>query len=563
MQAMRAEAPPGFNEPELSWKSNVDLDDLCTGLLRPEQLTTSVALPAASSSARAASGQPHPQATAAVAPFVPPPPVVQPPNKYLSNELRDALGASHPALPMQQCVQASVPPAAVLMRAAAETEAEESATAGACWGGMLKRDCTACSPGFESGKAHFKNKFCANCRKGIAVDASRVRALTSEMHTMYGNSLRAGFWKKASASIGGGEVRIANNTITCDGPWLVVYRDLPPSQLPWAPVPSEWIDEDGLVRFSVAKGTLVPLAEMGRKSNSSSSHAVPGSAPKRQRRASGTGEWGASGMDGQPFVPSVRRVASAPVSAFAPVPSVGAPSIGPILAAATTAAAAAAAAAPPAGQRSGASPPPPPPHPLVMPSSPGLSHASVASAQMPPSLCSSNRSSSECLVPSPPTSPAELAAQLTMAHQRVAQLLEGALRPLSPLRQQLSPEMVADLFGQLNVCRSSLEAASRLGSPASTSMPAQQRQWAPEKERDQEPSPPQPLPQRRAPIVTSVAALKDISGKQLEKATADQEMSDTPGEEEGEGEGDDDDDDECGEGAAFTLEQLANAAAGE
>jgi hypothetical protein len=63
--------------------------------------------------------------------------------------------------------------------------------------------------------------------------------------------------------------------------------------------------------------------------------------------------------------------------------------------------------------------------------------------------------------------------------------------------------------------------------------------------------------------VTSVAALKDISGKQLEKATADQEMSDTPGEEEGEGEGDDDDDDECGEGAAFTLEQLANAAAGE
>ena len=131
-----------------------------------------------------------------------------------------------------------------------------------CWGGVLKGTPATCTPGFVSGKAHFKNKFCLACREGIAVPASRVRALAPEMHAWYNNSLRAGFWKVrppppspmsshllsrllshllspsltfsrtgsrqvASSAIGGGEVRIANNTITCDGPWLVVYRGAP------------------------------------------------------------------------------------------------------------------------------------------------------------------------------------------------------------------------------------------------------------------------------------------------------------------------------------------------
>merc|ERR1719486_1175460 len=32
-----------------------------------------------------------------------------------------------------------------------------------CWGGMLKGTSAHCSPGFTSGKAHFKNKFCEEC----------------------------------------------------------------------------------------------------------------------------------------------------------------------------------------------------------------------------------------------------------------------------------------------------------------------------------------------------------------------------------------------------------------
>ena len=109
-----------------------------------------------------------------------------------------------------------------------------------CWGAELKCDDLSCAAGFTSGRAHFKNKFCAACREGIHIPASRVRALKPEMRALYANSLRAGFWKRAAESIGGGEVRLANNTITCDGPWLVVYRGLPP-ELQWEKMPDEWV----------------------------------------------------------------------------------------------------------------------------------------------------------------------------------------------------------------------------------------------------------------------------------------------------------------------------------
>merc|ERR1719163_1024505 len=110
-----------------------------------------------------------------------------------------------------------------------------------CWGAMLKGDESCCTAGFASGKAHFKNKFCAACREGIDVPAERVRALRPEHRVLFANTLRAGFWKRAADSIGGGEVRLANNTITCDGPWLVVYRERPPDLVTWEPIPAEWV----------------------------------------------------------------------------------------------------------------------------------------------------------------------------------------------------------------------------------------------------------------------------------------------------------------------------------
>ena len=135
-----------------------------------------------------------------------------------------------------------------------------------CWGAELKGDGgVGCTPGFESGKAHFKNKFCSKCRQCVEIPSQRARAMPEEMKPLFTNSLRQGFWKLAPASLGGGDVRIANNTITCDGPWLIVYRELPPD-LPWEPMPEGWVDANtGCVRLSVAKGTLVPTSEMWRQ----------------------------------------------------------------------------------------------------------------------------------------------------------------------------------------------------------------------------------------------------------------------------------------------------------
>lgn len=88
-----------------------------------------------------------------------------------------------------------------------------------CWGAEIS--CVdMCTHGFESGKNHFKNKFCPKCKnEGLEVPAWRVRALTEEMkEALSSNSLSAGFWKVAPASLGGGEFRLVNNTATASGP---------------------------------------------------------------------------------------------------------------------------------------------------------------------------------------------------------------------------------------------------------------------------------------------------------------------------------------------------------
>ena len=110
----------------------------------------------------------------------------------------------------------------------------------ACWGAELLGSASHCIPGFVSGKAHFKNKFCARCREGVEVPVSRVRALSEEQRQQVFNSLQSGFWKRAPLAMGGGEVRIANNTITCDGPWLAVFRDAPP-QITFETLPPKWV----------------------------------------------------------------------------------------------------------------------------------------------------------------------------------------------------------------------------------------------------------------------------------------------------------------------------------
>ena len=158
-----------------------------------------------------------------------------------------------------------------------------------CWGAVLKGDAAACTPDFKAGRAHFKNHFCARCRETIEVNASHVRALMPESHHLYVNTLSVGFWKRASPTIGGGDVRVVNNTITCDGPWLVIYREDPPDDLSWAPMPKEWVRE-GMVHLCVAKGTLVPASEMWPQVHRTALPSyvvspVEAALPKRQRRA--------------------------------------------------------------------------------------------------------------------------------------------------------------------------------------------------------------------------------------------------------------------------------------
>ena len=187
------------------------------------------------------------------------------------------------APPLQRplvAVSCEVPPSELTSEPGTENgECVEVDHSDECWGAELKRDITSCdlrscslascTPGFVSGLAHFKSKFCTACCEGIAVPASRVRTLTPEMqveaHAWYDNSQRAGFWKMASPAMGGGKVRIANNTITCDGPWLVVYQGEPP-ELPFGPMPPEWVS-GGYVRFTVTKGTLVPAYDVLRESD--------------------------------------------------------------------------------------------------------------------------------------------------------------------------------------------------------------------------------------------------------------------------------------------------------
>ena len=377
-----------------------------------------------------------------------------------------------------------------------------------CWGGQLNDDLCACVPGFSTGKAHFKNKFCPNCRKNLSVPASRVRALTPELKTVFQNYLRAGFWKTAAAAVGGGEVRIANNTITCDGPWLLVYRrDHPVPDLPWAPMPEEWVS-DGVVKFSVAKGTLVPVAEMGQRPGKRPppSYAMAADAPpKRQRRANKTANdidvadlpitlqkasGSGAGADAPDAAPSVvvagspaqpiesrgssttttRRsavTARAQSRAKAQASQQAAPATPPYepLAQATPALIAAAAAAQPLPV------PPTVPKPPVIAAVASLRPTALV-VQSPSLSRQGSMLSATTATSSPPTDPAQLAAQLVAAHEYIAGMLEQALKPLSPLRAQLRPDQAANLYEQLNKTRALLEDSVQLTRAPAPSPPA-------------------------------------------------------------------------------------------
>ena len=69
------------------------------------------------------------------------------------------------------------------------------------------------------------------------------------------NGHSVGFWKILPD--GEGRFRFVNNTLDCEGPQLVVFRELPSPLLSWGVLPERWVD-NGKVTLQVAKGTLVP-----------------------------------------------------------------------------------------------------------------------------------------------------------------------------------------------------------------------------------------------------------------------------------------------------------------
>ena len=197
--------------------------------------------------------------------------------------------------------------------------------------------CAVCA-----GFTDFKNKFCQACICGLDVPAARVRALTEDLMGFISNTNSSGFWKTHRAEVGGGIFRVINNTTECIGPQLAIFNGEVPVQ-PWgeskqmqasntdeaadaagpaepgAPptspslaasspsraadvaVPLDWIGEGGVIRLTVAKGTLVPSASLGargsRASSSSSSRAAH--APKRPRASIDEGSGEADAQDGR------------------------------------------------------------------------------------------------------------------------------------------------------------------------------------------------------------------------------------------------------------------------
>lgn len=137
-------------------------------------------------------------------------------------------------------------------------------TEASCWGAHLKGSVATCTPDFTHGKGHFKNKLCPNCRReGVILPSERVKAVPLQLREKYKNSSGLGFWTTMDGTTRSirGSVRLVNQTLSCNGPWLVVLQlaqdDETLEAFGLAAVPNEWV-RGGQVKLKAAKGTLVP-----------------------------------------------------------------------------------------------------------------------------------------------------------------------------------------------------------------------------------------------------------------------------------------------------------------
>ena len=143
---------------------------------------------------------------------------------------------------------------------------------GPCWGEQLAalsevpRD-HVCDPDFVPGTGHLVTKFCHRCRQGFHLPPALCRAVTPELQRTFSNGAGSGVWSNANLEGVSRSIwyRLFNNAKKCRGPMLVVFAESPPPPLQWAPLPPEWIDASGLLRVTIAKGTIVPVCSLLRR----------------------------------------------------------------------------------------------------------------------------------------------------------------------------------------------------------------------------------------------------------------------------------------------------------
>lgn len=118
-----------------------------------------------------------------------------------------------------------------------------------CWGAQLKGvellRMRPCEPGFVRGRQHMKNKFCAFCsgqQAQLSLPAERVRGLPLQLYDAFVNMPGSGVWTAAAVQAGGGNFRVVNNTAACVPPRLIIFEYPPAIDLPWAPLPAEWVE---------------------------------------------------------------------------------------------------------------------------------------------------------------------------------------------------------------------------------------------------------------------------------------------------------------------------------
>ena len=95
----------------------------------------------------------------------------------------------------------------------------------ACFGSQFFSVADECTPGFQSSGREFGQQFCDNCQDNILVPFGHIIALSDDRRD-FSNKGSTGVWSTLPC---GRAYRLINNTIGCQGPQFVVFRELAPA----------------------------------------------------------------------------------------------------------------------------------------------------------------------------------------------------------------------------------------------------------------------------------------------------------------------------------------------